>query len=88
MNAMAAIVRTVSSPFTRRAKIPPLTKRVQEVADWVRDNPGCSRQAVAAQFECAGRTAGIHLQAAKLNNLVRCEYLGRFSKWYPHVAPD
>lgn len=88
MSAMAAIVRTVSSPFTRRAKIPNLTNRARQAADFVRANPGCRLAMVVQGLKCARGTAQIHLQVAKLNGLIRCDFAGRFSKWYPHAAPD
>jgi hypothetical protein len=86
MNATAAIVKAVASPFA--PKKPRLTKRVREVAEFVAQHPGCSRAAVIAHFGSAGRTIGVHLQAAQANGLVRCEYAGRYSKWYPNAAPD
>jgi hypothetical protein len=89
MNTIAHMVQAIGAKpavYAKRAKVPPVTQRVREVAEFVRATPGCSREAVALAFKCAARTAGIHLQAAKLNGLVRCDHMGRFSRWWPVEA--
>ena len=79
---MAYIASKVTQPYTRRKKLPPATVRVREVAEFVRLNPGVTRSMVADRFGCARNTANIHLQAARINGLIRVENKGRFSKWY------
>lgn len=86
MSAIAFMVQAIAAKpavYTKRANVPPVTRRVREVAEFVRATPGCSREAVALAFKCAARTAGTHLQAAKLNGLIRCDHKGRFSRWWP-----
>ena len=82
MNAMAYLAAKVTSPFTRRKTIPKATVRVLEVVEFVRQNPGATRSMVAERFGCARNTANIHLQAARLNGLIRVDFKGRFSRWY------
>ena len=79
---MAYIAAKVTRPYTRRKKLPPATARVLEVAEFVKQNPGVTRSMVAERFGCARNTANIHLQAARINGLIRVENKGRFSKWY------
>lgn len=89
MNAIAHMVQNIGARpvfHARAVKVPPVTKRVREVAQFVADNPGCSRSAVAYVFDCAPNTAHVHLHAAKLNGLIRCENKGRFSRWWPVEA--
>lgn len=85
--AMTAMVQAISGrpaqDYAAPAKVPPLTQRVLEVAQFVRENPGCARVSVSWAFDCAARTAGIHLQAAKLNGLIRSDSRGRYSRWWP-----
>lgn len=82
MNAMAYLAKKVTSPFTRRKTIPKVTVRVLEVVEFVRQHPGATRSMVAERFNCARNTANIHLQAARLNGLIRVDFKGRFSRWY------
>lgn len=82
MNAMAYMAAKVTSPFTRRKTIPKATVRVLEVVEFVRQHPGATRSMVAERLGCARNTANIHLQAARLNGLIRVDAKGRFSKWY------
>lgn len=82
MNAMAYIAAKVTRPYTSRKKLPPVTVRVREVAEFVKQNPGVTRSMVAERFGCARNTANIHLQAARLNGLIRVDFKGRFSRWY------
>lgn len=89
MNAMAFMVNAVTAkptPRTRAIKVPKVTARVREVAQFVADNPGCNRTEVAAAFKCARNTAHVHLYAARCNGLIRCDNRGRFSRWYPVEA--
>lgn len=79
---MATIAAKVTRPYTRRKTIPKATARVLEVVEFVRQHPGATRSTVAEHFNCARNTANIHLQAGRLNGLIRVDSKGRFSRWY------
>ncbi len=83
MNAMAYMANIAVGLKPRQKTIPPVTNRVREVAEFVRQNPGATRAQVAQRFGCTARTAQVHMQAARINGLCRVDNKGRFSRWYP-----
>lgn len=57
--------------------------RTAECVALVTSRPGITRAEVAAAMGCAIKTAGVHLQNAKVDGLVQSDSLGRYAGWYP-----
>ena len=56
--------------------------RTAECVALVKSRPGITRAEVAKALGCAVKTAGVHLQNAKVEGLVSADGIGRYSGWH------